>query len=69
MIINGGYLRKNPTISYRWLGRSQRLSRGDLELEAVMVVCGALRHFGVLMSALFSQRVKITIASFDQFSS
>jgi hypothetical protein len=42
---------------------------GDLEFEAVMVVCGALRHFGVLMSALFSQRVKITIASFDQFSS
>jgi hypothetical protein len=42
---------------------------GDLELEAVMVVCGALRHFGVLMFAFFSQRVKITIASFDEFSS
>lgn len=65
----GLFTKKNPTISYGWLDRSGRLSRGDLEFEAVMVVCGALRHFGVLMFAFFGQRVKITIASFDEFSS
>jgi hypothetical protein len=34
-----------------------------------MVICRALRHFGVLMLAFFSQRVKVAITSFDEFSS
>jgi hypothetical protein len=43
--------------------------RGYLEFEPVMVICRALRHFGVLMLAFFSQRVKVAITSFDEFSS
>jgi hypothetical protein len=62
------YEKNQPFPMDGWFDLNAR-RRGYLEFEPVMVVCGALRHFGVLMFVFFGQRVKITIASFDEFTS
>lgn len=66
--MRGYYEKTQPFQMDGWVDLNVR-RRSYLEFEPVMVVCGALRHFGVLMFAFFGQRVKITIGSFDEFSS